>query len=348
MNKKIRLISLLFLLFMVACKPEAPREETSYYKYIGKTMGTYYRVTCDNVPSITKANIDSLLVDINRSLSTYDEHSIISQFNQLGTLSLDPSKPLDKYFIDVVISAREIYEASDHMFDPTVMPLVNYWGFGYKDRPRIKTVDTHKIDSLLKLVSFDKIKTIETDTSFLIISTTPGAELDFSAIAKGYGVDVVGDYLSASGVQNYLVDIGGELRARGVNPSGKSWSIGISKPLEDHSANETALLVQLQNVSLASSGNYRNFYESNGQKFSHTINPITGLTERSRLLGVSIIAKTTMEADALATACMVKGLEQSKEWVEKLNNVEACLIYNDADTLAMHLSSGFSRYLTLN
>lgn len=309
-------------------------------------MGTYYKITFkEGQKDIIKPEIDSLLVKLNASFSTYEPHAIISQFNDLGQIVLSRMEPLDLYFIEVFERSKYWYEKSDGFFDPTVMPLVNYWGFGYQEKMHIKKVDHALVKELTENVGLSKLVALKEGGKFTIVKPRSEMELDFSAIAKGYAVDQIGKYLLAKGIKDYLVDIGGELVSSGKNPKGKSWVVGISKPLENLKQNEVALLVNLQDRALASSGNYRNFYQSEGQKYSHTINPKTGYPERSHLLGVSVITDNCMDADAIATSCMVMGLEKSKNWVEQLKTTEACFIYNDSDTLAIDYSLGFSKHL---
>jgi len=197
------------------------------------------------------------------------------------------------------------------------------------------------------IVSMELVDEFKIEDDIIISKKRNGTELDFSAIAKGYAVDVLAEKLESMGIQNFLIDIGGEMVARGVNKKSNIWTVGINRPMENALTNEADIFVKLENVALASSGNYRNFYEVDGKKYSHTINPKTGYPERSNLLGVSVITDQCMHADAIATTCLVKGLAAAKEFIEEIPNAEACFIYNKNGQLATDYSSKFSQYITL-
>ena len=220
----------------------------------------------------------------------------------------------------------EVYEATEGSFDPTVMPLVNYWGFGYAGEP-ITRVDSNKVDSLVQFVGFEKV----IFEALALKKDRPGVQLDFSACAKGYGVDEVGRFLETQGCNNYLVEIGGEVRARGINQRSKNWQIGINTPQEGGALDDYQAIVKLKDLSLATSGNYRNFYELNGVKYSHTINPKTGFPERNTLLSASVFAKDCMTADAYATAFMASGLDKAFDVALQNSEIDAYLIYSDED-----------------
>jgi len=307
----------------------------------GLTMGTYYKITYSGNEQVSKAEVDKLLVELNNGLSTYQENSIISQINRNELSQLNLSNQTHSYFFEVLERSKYFYAISEQFFDPTVMPLVNYYGFGYVSRGAKGVVDSSQISDILHYVSLDKLQWIKKGNLVNIKKLNPKTELDFSAIAKGYGVDEISAFLESKKIQNYLVDIGGEIRVKGKNPKNQNWSLGVSKPIENARYDDAEIIVQLSNTSLATSGNYRNFYEKDGVKYSHTINPKSGVSERSNLLGTSIITEKCMDADALATVCMVIGLEKSIALIEKLSGVEGCLIYNQKDSLQMHYSSGF-------
>ncbi len=331
-------------LFLLSCKSEQ-KVKSSYIQLQGKTMGTTYNINYESNINYQKG-IDSVLTVVNSEVNTYDPNSTISKFNQSETgidlaVAVNDTKndlyPTRKHFIENFITAKIIYEKTQGAFDPTVMPLVNYWGFGYTPKKPIDAVDTMKVDSLKAFIGMNKVSYEGTQLK----KPMAGIQLDFSALAKGYGVDEVGRYLESKGINNYMVEIGGEARAKGKNDKGEYWNMGVSTP--DELARLTALIaaVRLNNESIATSGNYRNFYEVNGVKYSHTINPKTGFPERNNLLSATIIAENCMLADALATSCMVLGLEGAKKLVADIKNVEAYFIFsNQEGKMEAYLTSG--------
>jgi thiamine biosynthesis lipoprotein len=347
-----RVLSFLFFVALLqsSCKNESSIATSDYVAMSGKTMGTYYRITYRDTlihPPVMQEDIEDLLAELNDGLSTYIDNSIISLFNSYNDVPLELNKAPHIHFYKVYKRAQEIYAQSEGDFDPTVMPLVNFYGFGYTQKKKLKQLDSMVVRDILKSVSMDLVKEFEIEDKIIVSKSDVDTEMDFSAIAKGYAADVLGNYFSEKGIDDYLVDIGGEIVASGLSPKSKKWSIAISRPEENARPNEADILVSLSDVAMASSGNYRNFYEVDGKKYSHTINPKTGFPERSKLLGVSVIAANCMDADAYATACMVKGLEGSKAFIESLSGVEACLIYNKDNELQVLFSSGFGRYLLL-
>lgn len=280
------------------------------------------------------------------AVSTYIDSSLISKFNKNGNLNLNIEKGKN-HFIDNYNKAAQVFEKTNGLFDPTVMPLVNYWGFGYDGKKEITTIDKNKVKSILEYVGFSKLNE-EGSNSFqhLINKKNPKTELDFSALAKGYGADQAGKLLESKGINNYLVEIGGEVYTKGLNESGKPWVIGVNTPKEEARINEFEAYVGLSGKGMATSGNYRNYYEIDGQKFSHTINPKTGFPERSNLLSATIIADDCMTADAYATACMVAGLEKAEEIIKNNNSLEGYFIFADkSGNLQSKYTEGFKPYL---
>lgn len=284
----------------------------------GKTMGTTYNITyLDEESRDLQNSIDSLLVVFNQSLSTYIPDSELSQFNQGDTL--DFNLP---YLLPVLEASRKVYENTNGAFDPTVGPLVNIWGFG-PGGPELK--DSVDIKNLLTTVGFSKI---EFDQKQLR-KKVPGIYLDFSAIAKGYGSDVVADYLKNKGIANYLVEIGGELVANGVNEKGELWKVGVNRPEESANATDLISIIALQDRGMATSGNYRNYYVRDSVKISHTINPATGYPVNHNLLSATVLAKDCMTADAYATAMMVMGKDKAISLDSMISEIEVFLIYDD-------------------
>lgn len=304
--------------------------------FSGNTMGTSYRVVyLDEIGRDFQSSIDSLLLVFNQSLSTYIPGSEISRFNNGDSLVFE-----SPFFYPVLNSSKEIFELTDGAFDPTVGPLVNLWGFG-PGGPQLK--DSVNIDLLVKLIGFNNIIFDE----FSVKKKIPGIKLDFSANAKGYGVDVIADFLQNKGIDNFLVEIGGELVAKGVNEKGEIWKVGVSRPEEQGNPDQLYSIIALDNSAMATSGNYRNFYELDGLKVSHTIDPATGRPVRHGLLSATVIAGDCMTADALATALMVMGTEKAIQLQRKNGNFEIFLIYNDGEgNMISYASEGIKPYLS--
>lgn len=313
-------------------------QKEALHKFNGPTMGTTYQVVYagDEVKEI-QAGVDSVLEVVNASLSTYIPSSTISKVNQSAT-----GAPMDAMMRINFLKSAEVWLKTDGAFDPTVGPLVNAWGFGFKKMAG--KVDSALIDSLMALVGWEKLR-ISGDS---LLKSLPGVTVDFSALAKGYGVDEVGRYLESRGIANYIVEIGGELRAAGKKAKGFSWMAGIEKPVDDQTGNSKVLAytLPLNDRSMATSGDYRNFYIENGRKYAHTIHPKTGYPAASNLLSASIIASDCMTADAFATACMVMGFEAAKSLIEKEEGLEAVLIYSDASgALKQYVSPGLQKWV---
>lgn len=333
MTCNMRIIPFFFFLFILAVACTAPKKPatTDYLTVEGQAQGTYYRITyADSLQRNFKQDFETFFDQLNQEVSTYEENSLISNFNRsLADTFRLPASP--GYFIANLEKSREVFRTSKGAFDPTVMPLVAYWGFGPKPR-QISTVDSATVDSLLQYVGMEKLHwSRQPDGSILVQKSRPGIQLDFNAIAQGYAVDQIGRMLEAKGIIHYLADIGGEVRAKGKNPRGQAWTIGINAPREDGRTDEILAVVPLENRALATSGNYRKFYEVNGIKFSHTIQPKTGFPERNALLSASVFAPDAMSADAYATACMVLGPEKALELVRQRPELEAYLVIGTQD-----------------
>jgi thiamine biosynthesis lipoprotein len=291
----------------------------SYVEFQGQTMGTIaYNVKyIDAGGKNLKASTDSLLIAFNQSLSTYIPDSEISTFNQ-GTLF-----PFEtEHFYKVLASSKEVYEATNGAFDPTVGPLVNAWGFGPEGR---KTPLDEEIAAIKEKVGFDKIFF----DSISVCKLHEGVYLDFSSNAKGYAVDLVAELLEANDIHNYLVDIGGELRAKGVNLENATWRVAIEKPNFETQSREGSAILTLADKAIATSGDYRNFYEKDGKKIAHTINPKTGYPAEQNILSSTVVAQNCMLADAYATAFMVLGFEASLKVLEQHPELQAFFIYVD-------------------
>lgn len=300
------------------------RTEIPFASFSGFTQGTTYSVIYDNSSGIDvaemKKNIEALLLNFDNSLSTYNPGSIISAINN------NRDTVPDSLFINVFNRSRDIWEMSDGAFDITAGPLINAWGFGPDSHKRF---NEEALDSLLSLVGMDKVSLVEGR----VVKASPGMYLDVNAIAQGYSVDVLSQYLDGLGINNYLVEVGGEVFAKGAKNKGERWKVGVDKPVDNNMipGRELQTVIRLQDKAMATSGNYRRFYEENGVKYSHTIDPKTGYPVRHTLLSVTIIADDCMTADGFATACMVSGLEKAISLVEKYDFLEAYLVYSDEE-----------------
>jgi thiamine biosynthesis lipoprotein len=250
-------------------------------------------------------------------MSTYNPGSEISYFNKQDTLFFRTP-----YFLPVLVKSRDVYEITGGAFDPTVGPLVNAWGFG-PERPDLP--DSLEVDSLLNLVGFDKIGF----DPVKVWKTIPGVQLDFNAVAPGYAADVIGWFLESVEVENFIVEIGGEIACKGYNDRGKPWSTGIEDPTVDLNERQITAILEITDKAISTSGNYRNFYVKDGRKYSHEINPLTGYPAEQSLLSATVIADDCITADAFATAFMVLGLEESIKILEARNDLDAYLIFEN-------------------
>jgi thiamine biosynthesis lipoprotein len=310
-------ILILFSILLYSCGTE-PKNEVLVSNY-GYTQGTTYSIRYMSVDAVDfQSDIDSVLRAVDNSMSTYMEKSLISKINK------NESFQTDSLFLRVFNTAIQIAMETDGAFDPTIAPIVNYWGFGFEE---IQNKDETKLKQLINAIGYKKI----TIKDSLIVKANPYTQLDFNAIAQGFTVDLVGEHLLKKGIHNYMIEIGGELKCKGLNADNELWRIGIDKPSENIQEARFQAIIEVKNKSVASSGNYRKFKvdEETGMKYAHTINPKTGRPVQTNLLGVTIITESCMRADAIATACMVMGLEKSKSYLEKYPEIDALFIYSD-------------------
>ena len=317
MIKRIQLL-VLALLLLFACQPS----KKDYQFNEGYIWGTIYHVIYDN-PQGEDLH-DEIMVKMNEfdhSLSTYKPNSIISRVN-----NNDSTVVLDHYFETVFSRSLEISKITNGAFDMTIAPLVNAWGFGFKNKLEPEDIP---VDSLIQIVGYQKVRLI----NHKVEKDDPRIMFDPSAIAKGYGVDIVADFLESKGIVNYMVEIGGEMRFKGVSNKNRSWRVGIDKPIDDATLEKREIqdVLNVGDGALATSGNYRQFYIKNGKKYAHTIDPKLGYPVQHSLLSASVIASDCMTADAYATAFMVMGLEESIRIVENDPDLEAYFIYTDQD-----------------
>ncbi|KAA3621391.1 MAG: FAD:protein FMN transferase [Bacteroidetes bacterium] len=340
------------ILFLAGCAENSSTGSDSnasvgeYQRLWGNTMGTTYNVTYkDSQNRNFQESIDSLLIAVNAEVSTYEKQSTITRVNQAED-SIMVSGVENQHFFRNFQKAKEVYERSSGNFDPTVMPLVNYWGFGTSMKRAVTEIDSIKVDSLKKLVGFEKVQMQVQGNDLLIIKSNASVGIDFSACAKGGGVDAIGAFLKSKGVNDYLVDIGGELLANGVSPRGVSWKIGISVPKEDAAVDEVHTVVKLSNTAIATSGNHRNYYNTKGYKYGHTLNPSTGFPEKNDLLSATVFAPDCMTADAFATAFMVMGLEKAFNLASEVPDIEAFFIYGKPDgSMGVKYTDGASDFI---
>ncbi len=279
---------------------------------------TYHIAYFDKENRDFQEDIEKILQDFDQSVSTYQPNSIISRIN-----SNQKNVVVDKYFIACFNKAKEIWKNTNGTFDPTVYPLVNAWGFGPGKKQKI---EKHVIDSILKFVGFQLIEL----KGNKVVKKDPRVALDFNAFAQGYSVDVVGEFLTSKGITSYMVEIGGEVYAKGKKPNGNNWTVGIEKPIDNkESGNPLKAIVKLENLAIATSGNYRRFIVEDGVKYHHHLDPKTGYPTKNNLLSASVFSKECISSDATATGILVMGLEKAKEFLNNHPELQAYLIYSD-------------------
>ena len=306
---------------MVACQPSVNEK---VYLIEGEAQGSTYHIKyIAERDENLKPAIDSILEVIDRSMSTYRSDSAISKINQGDTTVV-----VDEHFRKVFEASQKIWQESEGLFDPTVGVLVNAWGFGKQKISEADLPTDKKIDSLRKYVGFDKVALTEKN---LIKKRYTEILFDFNAIAQGYTSDVVANYLSTRGIKNYIVEIAGEMYLKGKNTvEDKSWTIGVENPLKPLDDRDLVATIQFTNQGLATSGNYRKVWtDSNGRKYVHSINPLTGRATQSDVLSATVVAPSTMLADGYATMFMVMGLAKSKAFLEKHPDLAVLLVYSD-------------------
>ncbi|HJL65293.1 MAG: FAD:protein FMN transferase [Arenicellales bacterium] len=308
----------------------------------GKTMGTYYKVVLSveegrEVGPSLKEGIDAVLEKVNDQMSTYRKESELSRFNRSqSTEWITVSEDL----VDVADAAAKISELSHGAFDVTVGPLVNLWGFGPVKKKDFIPSD-QEIEEAKKRVGYQQLSTRKVDPA--LRKSSPGLYVDLSAIAKGFGVDKVGELLESEGFNHYLVDIGGDMKAVGSNPDGQGWRIGIERP--DAEGREIEKLIEVKNFGVATSGDYRNYFERDGQRYSHTINSVTGRPITHRLASVTVVAPTATEADGMATAIMALGPEQGLK-LAKEQGLGVFLLVREGEGFSESMSPGFEQFQT--
>jgi FAD:protein FMN transferase len=315
-------------LFFAGCAEEVQ----STINLSGPAQGTTYNITyVAGAYANYRSSIDSIFTTIDQSLSTYQPGSLISQINRNETAEVD------SHFTAVFNKAKVVAELTNGLFDPTVAPLVNAWGFGFKKKERVTPA---LIDSLKKITGY-RLVWMEGNK---LVKRYPEVMLDFNAIAPGYTVDILAAFLESKGIQHYLVELGGEVRSKGKKLDGTAWTLGIEQP-EEAPSEGTRLnsTIQLGDHALATSGNYKNFYLEAGKKYSHILDPSTGYPAKNSLLSATVIAPDCITADAYATAFMVMGLEKAKQFVEGYSKLQLSVyfIYDEEGITKIWLSQNF-------
>lgn len=330
MSKKKMILQTAALLLLVVGTIWVIRQQHNmpYQHDEGMIFGTFYSVTYQSDKNL-KAQIEAQLQEVDKSLSPFNKESIITAVNN--------NKPvkLNEMFINVFDLAKHISEDTDGAFDITVAPLVNAWGFGFKnDTPPTRNT----VDSLRQIIGYQKVKLVGS----VIKKDDPRIMLDCSAIAKGYGTDVVARFLKKEGIKNFMVEIGGEIVTCGINPKRLPWAIGVEKPVDDTLAVKKDLetVLNITDIAMATSGNYRNFYYKNGKKYAHTIDPKTGFPVQHNILSATVLAKECAVADAYATSFMVMGLDKAKALLDRHPELKAYIIYDDKGEYKVWKSEG--------
>lgn len=322
MNKKKLIWQIPFLLFLVIGTVIIIKQQKNinYQHDEGFIFGTIYHITYHSDTNLKK-EIEAELKKVDQSLSPFNKTSVISKVNRNENPVVDPM------FKEVFLLAENISNETHGAFDITVAPLVNEWGFGFK-----KGVEPTRqvIDSLKYIVGYQKVKLTPKN---YVQKQDPRIMLDCSAIAKGYGCDVVARLLRKNGINDYMIEIGGEIVTRGFNQKQEPWRIGVNKPTDDslNTSQELQTILNVTDIAMATSGNYRNFYYKNGKKYAHTIDPKTGYPVQHTLLSATVLAKDCATADAYATSFMVMGLEKAKEILNRHSELMAYLIYTNDD-----------------
>ena len=324
------------LLLLVSCKNESSDVQVLF----GNAFGTTYAIKYYPSKNFNaESGIDSVIYAVNKSVSTYMPESDISKINR-G----DATVIVDAIFKNAFRISERVYVNSNGYFDPTIGVLRNAYGFG--DTAPIREMSPRTVDSLMDFVGFRKVRLAKDGT---IQKDNPHIYFDFNAVAKGYGIDCIGSYLESQGVSNYLVELGGEILAKGRNKEkNKAWVVGIESPESELEDRTTIVTIKLENKGMASSGNYRKFRVDSitGKKYVHTINPLTGSAEQSDLTSATVIANSCAEADAYATACMALGFEKAKELLVNTAEVEGYLTYTDTKNVSqVYISAGFQNVI---
>lgn len=310
---KKKTLQVIFLLALIVGTILIIRQQhsTPYQKNSGMIFGTVYNVAYQSSDDLQK-EIEEELKKVDGEFSMFNQKSTVARINK------GENPQLSEMFKEVFKKAKEIWTATDGAFDPTVAPLVNAWGFGFKQGAM---PTRQQVDSLRRYVGFKDVE----------LGKYNGKTLDFAAIAKGYGSDVIARLLRKKGIENFMVEIGGEVVTQGINKERLPWKIGVVKPTDDslNTGGELQTVLNVTNKAMATSGNYRNFYYKGGKKYAHTIAPATGYPVQHSLLSATVLADDCATADAYATAFMVMGMERAQKVLEKHPEILVYFIYSD-------------------
>lgn len=335
--KKKYIIKICLAFFLVMIFNSCSKEE-KLHKFSGQTMGTVYSVIIyepdlqqDEV-ILLKKKVEETLKDVNKKMNPFDPNSEISKFNNHKSIA---PFAISNNFYEILMISKNIYQKSGGVFDPTIAPLINIYGFGTEKKEDIK-ISQQKIDSLKKQIGFDKINIHNKK----LIKQIPNLQLNLSAIAKGWGVDQVAKTLLENNYQNFIVEIGGEVFANGKKKN-KEWKLGIDAPETGNLPGEKIQsIIQIKNKGVATSGDYRNYYEKDGKRISHLIDPRNGIPISHNLVSVTIVAENCTYADAIATASIILG-DEGVEFVENIKNVEGYFIFRNGDGFEVKSTAGF-------
>ncbi|WP_147392264.1 FAD:protein FMN transferase [Algoriphagus lacus] len=326
-------LSYLFLAFVLFSS--CSEKEKTYKTYEGEIFGTYYRIQVADTGKDLQPEFDSVFTLINSASNSYVQESEVSDFNRLGQL-LSPSNT----FKEMMDSAAKFHRLSEGYFEPTLYPLLKSWGFSFEQKEQMDSV---KVAELLALVGFEPMISV-TDSGYF--ATKPGVMLDITGLGEGYAIDKLVEVVEKNQIADYMVEIGGEMKAKGLNSRGTTWSIGIEDPAQAEMGVTSSMLtkVDLDNRAISSSGNYRKFYiDEAGNRRPHILDPLTGFPVSHSMVSVSVIASSATEADALATAFMAMGPEKAKALAENLPGVEAMFVIGGKEKLEMEFTSGFPK-----
>ncbi len=321
-NKKL-LFQIPFLLILIFGSIWIIRSQqnTVFQQNQGFVFGTIYHITYQSDEDL-QTGIEAELKKVDNEFSMFNKQSTVSKINR-------GDKPeLSDMFCELWNLSSRINKDTNGAFDVTVAPLVNAWGFGFKSG---QMPDKAQVDSLKQYIGMDKLKLVNVGGKRYIEKANKNIMVDFSAIAKGFGSDVVARYLESKGIQNFMIEIGGEVVTKGMSPKRLPWKIGVTKPSDDKAQanNEIQTILNVTDKAMATSGNYRNFYYKNGKKYAHTIDPKSGYPVQHSLLSSTVLAKTCAEADAYATSFMVMGIDKAEKIIDRHNDLMGYLIYDD-------------------
>ena len=317
------LIGIAFAALLIWGMDDKPK--ATYHHNEGKVFGTYYNIRYEASEDL-EDSIQAAFRAFDNSLSMFNPYSILSAINA------NRDTTTNEAFETMWAEAERVYALSNGAFDITVAPLVNYWGFGNKERFRDhETTRTRDLDSLLAIVGFEKVRL----ENHRVIKSDPRVQLDGGAVAKGQACDMIAALLQRNDCENYLVDIGGEVVAHGVNDKGQPWRIGITKPNLNNEGAQSELqdILAVTDICMATSGNYRNYYYDGAERRSHTIDPRTGYPVQHSVLSATVVSSTCMRADALATACMVLGVDEALNMIARAGEAACYLIVAQGDSL---------------